>query len=188
LEQAHIDPRTVRTRKLLTDSFMQLVEKKDFNNVSIKDITDAATVNRATFYAHFKDKYDLLDAVVTENILESLMAHLSCQDELSEETMKKIFYAMTGLHEDLNTRWKKSYEAFSITIEKKMKAELEKLFYALFLKKKPNLNDKALHVGSVMLSWAIYGAAVDWQKNRSLSAKDYFEQALPFISKGIMLF
>lgn len=155
MEQAHIDPRTVRTRKLLTDSFMQLVEKKDFNNVSIKDITDAATVNRATFYAHFKDKYDLLDAVVTENILESLMAHLSCQDELSEETMKKIFYAMTGLHEDLNTRWKKSYEAFSITIEKKMKAELEKLFYALFLKKEPNLNDKALHVGSVMLSWAI---------------------------------
>jgi hypothetical protein len=67
-----------------------------------------------------------------------------------------------------------------------MKAELEKLFYELFLKKKPNLNDKALHVGSVMLSWAIYGAAVDWQKNRSLSAKDYFEQALPFISKGSM--
>lgn len=58
------DPRVIKTRRLLLDSFVVLVRKKDFTSISVKDITDSAQVNRATFYAHFQDKYDILEYMV----------------------------------------------------------------------------------------------------------------------------
>ncbi|MGG0287443.1 TetR/AcrR family transcriptional regulator [Peribacillus butanolivorans] len=67
MEITKVDPRVLRTRRLLIASFFISVAKvKEFKDITIKEITDEATVNRATFYAHFIDKYDLLDAVISK--------------------------------------------------------------------------------------------------------------------------
>jgi len=58
------DPRIRRTRQLLKDALRNLMQKKSFDEISVQDITDAATVNRATFYDHYTDKFALLDAMV----------------------------------------------------------------------------------------------------------------------------
>ena len=58
------DPRIRRTRSLLQGALRQLMQTKSFDEVSVQDITDAATVNRATFYDHYTDKFALLDAMV----------------------------------------------------------------------------------------------------------------------------
>ena len=50
------DPRVQRTRQLLLEAFMALVqEKRNIHSISIQVIARRATVNRATFYAHFED-------------------------------------------------------------------------------------------------------------------------------------
>ncbi len=61
-----VDPRVKRTRKLLQQAFLELFQEKGFAAISIQDITERATVNRATFYAHFQDKYALLDSIIRE--------------------------------------------------------------------------------------------------------------------------
>ncbi|MDT4050903.1 TetR family transcriptional regulator, partial [Staphylococcus arlettae] len=53
----YIDPRIIRTKKLLMDAFRKIAKEKELHTMTVKDITDEATVNRATFYAHFIDKY-----------------------------------------------------------------------------------------------------------------------------------
>ena len=58
------DPRIRRTRSLLQGALVQLMQAKSFDEISVQDITDAATVNRATFYDHYTDKFALLDAMV----------------------------------------------------------------------------------------------------------------------------
>lgn len=58
------DPRIRRTRKLLHDALRNIMQDKIFDDISVQDITEAATVNRATFYDHYADKYALLDAMV----------------------------------------------------------------------------------------------------------------------------
>ena len=63
------DPRVMRTRHLLLDAFVVLVKKKDFMSISVKDITEYAQVNRATFYAHFQDKYDILEYMVIDTFM-----------------------------------------------------------------------------------------------------------------------
>src|SRR5580698_3043652 len=58
------DPRMRRTRNLLHEALRKLMQSKSFDDISVQDITEAATVNRATFYDHYADKYALLDAMV----------------------------------------------------------------------------------------------------------------------------
>jgi len=58
------DPRIRRTRQLLQGALSTLLQSKNFEDISVQDITEAATVNRATFYDHYNDKFALLDALV----------------------------------------------------------------------------------------------------------------------------
>lgn len=49
-----------RSRRLLRDALIALIQEKGFDAVKIHEITDRATLNRATFYLHYQDKNDLL--------------------------------------------------------------------------------------------------------------------------------
>ena len=186
MQDTKVDPRIIRTRRLLMDAFSKLTIKKDFKDITIKDITDEATVNRATFYSHFQDKYDLMDAgIITEDIIENIVENLSHYDQLNEESVINIFVTLTKFHTDLatqlDTQCRRSYASFSSIIERKLKKELEKVFYSLLLKQQSKLDLEALKIGAAVLSWGIYGASVDWKHNSSLSAEQYIKIALPFI-------
>ncbi|MCQ6560255.1 TetR/AcrR family transcriptional regulator [Paenibacillus mendelii] len=65
-----IDPRIKRTLLLIRDALISLMEEKGFDHVSVRDLTARAQINRATFYLHYQDKYDLLDKVVNEMLEE----------------------------------------------------------------------------------------------------------------------
>ena len=50
-----------QTKKKILDSFNKLIKTKDFDSITVKMIVDEAGVGRATFYRHFKDKYDVMN-------------------------------------------------------------------------------------------------------------------------------
>jgi AcrR family transcriptional regulator len=54
------DRRVQRTRQLLLNALLSLIQEKGFEALSVQDIIDRANVGRATFYAHFENKEDLL--------------------------------------------------------------------------------------------------------------------------------
>ncbi len=53
------DRRTRRTKKLLTEAFIELLAQKKLNEITIKELCEKADVNRGTFYLHYQDIYDL---------------------------------------------------------------------------------------------------------------------------------
>jgi AcrR family transcriptional regulator len=57
------DPRILRSRRMLMDSLAKLLTKKEFEDISVQEIADEATLNRATFYLHYPDKAALLQAM-----------------------------------------------------------------------------------------------------------------------------
>jgi AcrR family transcriptional regulator len=57
------DPRILRSRRMLMDALIKLLNKKDFDDISVQEIVDEATLNRATFYLHYSDKNALLQAM-----------------------------------------------------------------------------------------------------------------------------
>jgi AcrR family transcriptional regulator len=66
------DPRIRRTRQLLQGALGNLLQTKSFEEISVQDITEAATVNRATFYDHYTDKFALMEAMVAGGFHELL--------------------------------------------------------------------------------------------------------------------
>ncbi len=89
-----IDPRVIRTRKLLRDAIMALIPEKGFDAITIQDITDHATLNHATFYLHYRDKDDLLTKII-DSVLEEINA-LPAPAHLTpdEGTIRAIFVAL----------------------------------------------------------------------------------------------
>lgn len=57
------DLRVLRTQKMIYEAFMKLVAQNGYDSVSVQQIADEAMINRATFYAHFKDKPDLFEQI-----------------------------------------------------------------------------------------------------------------------------
>ncbi len=57
------DPRVLRSRQMLMEALLRLLNKKEFDDISIQEIADEAGLNRATFYLHYPDKNALLQAM-----------------------------------------------------------------------------------------------------------------------------
>lgn len=57
------DPRIVRSRQMLMEALLRLLNRKEFDDISVQEIADEATLNRATFYLHYADKNALLHAM-----------------------------------------------------------------------------------------------------------------------------
>ena len=99
----HADPRVRRTRKLLQDAFRSLIREKRFSDISVQDITERATVNRATFYAHYVDKSDLGMSVMKSDMVTVVMQLFAQRPSFTKENLLVFSIAMFefvgGVHE-----------------------------------------------------------------------------------------
>lgn len=66
-----IDLRVLRTKRLLHDAFVQLLQDKPFYKISVNALTATAQINRVTFYLHYKDMDDFIEQFVQEWIEET---------------------------------------------------------------------------------------------------------------------
>lgn len=69
------DLRIVKTLEGIQESFLACLEETGFLDMTVKNITEKARINRSTFYKHFKDKYDLRDKYV-DSIIEDFVKNL----------------------------------------------------------------------------------------------------------------
>lgn len=86
----YIDPRVRRTRQLLRQALVELIPEKGYSDITVQDITDRATLNRATFYLHYRDKEDLLHQGMRE-ILDELVS----REELPQKMGDRLSYDQT---------------------------------------------------------------------------------------------
>ena len=183
---AHVDPRITRTKKLLMDAFRDIAKEKKLQTITVKDITERATVNRATFYAHFYDKYDIMDYTLSETILKNLNDNLTLASELNEETLCKTFITITSYIEETHNECKLNSAAYGEVVEKRVKEELEDIFLTLIVQKHPTEDREALATSARFLSWGLYGTAKHWFHTSNTSAHNYIEKALPFFMSHVL--
>ncbi|WP_145317322.1 TetR/AcrR family transcriptional regulator [Paenibacillus xylanexedens] len=176
-----LDPRFVRTRKLIMDAFMSLVMDKDFKNITIKDITQKATINRATFYYHFFDKYDLMETVLREDILQEVLKDVTSHEALSPKVLNDIFFRLISFQNELASQCKRSYEAFTVKIETVMKEAMSKAFKELLKQEYPTWSAEKLELHSIMISWSLYGMSIKFVKNGDLPSEDIMKDTFKLL-------
>lgn len=60
------DRRIRKTKQVLRQSFASLLAEKPLEDITVKELTERADINRGTFYCHYKDIYDLKDQIERE--------------------------------------------------------------------------------------------------------------------------
>ncbi|GAB6991040.1 TetR/AcrR family transcriptional regulator [Paenibacillus pini] len=64
------DPRVLRTRQLIRDAFIDLLQEVELEKITVNRIAERATINRVTFYLHYRDISDLLEKMADEMVHE----------------------------------------------------------------------------------------------------------------------
>ena len=171
-----IDPRILRTRQLIMDAFMQLAIEKEFKDITIKDITTRATVNRATFYYHFFDKYDLLEKVLKENILKGVLSNVDSHKALTPTSIKNIFTSILQFQRGLANQCARSYEAFTPKIETIVKDELARIFRDFLKELHPDWSFEQVELQSIVLSWSLYGMSTKYVRTNDEPSEEYIQK------------
>lgn len=70
MREEYTDLRIIRTKQAILDALIELINEKGFESLTVKDITTRAQINRGTFYAHYQDKFDLMDKCEEEIMRE----------------------------------------------------------------------------------------------------------------------
>lgn len=60
------DIRVKRTKKLIKKGLAELSKTKSISKITVKELTDHIEINRGTFYLHYKDIYELIEAIENE--------------------------------------------------------------------------------------------------------------------------
>src|SRR5574342_1261439 len=93
-EEERLDPRVKRTRGLILSAFESLLAEKGFETISVQDVTDKAQVNRATFYAHFPDKYALLDYSISQMFRQEIESRMLNACHYNPDNLKNLILAV----------------------------------------------------------------------------------------------
>jgi AcrR family transcriptional regulator len=183
------DPRVQRTRQLLLQAFITLVqEKKNVHSISVQEIATQATVNRATFYAHFEDKYALVESWMREKFQRNLAHQIPASSTLQRETLHQLILAVFDFLAFMRRYTKPSDQQFEPLYEIALQQELYALLLR-WLKQAPlelPLPEETLETTAQVISWAIFGPAAQWSRgNRTILAEEMTHRVLRVVIAGL---
>ena len=160
--EAPVDPRIRRTRHLLQQALEKLLESKAFEEISVQDIAEAATVNRATFYDHYSDKFALLECTVARQFFELLAQRGVAFDGTCPSAIRGIvlgvcdYVAGMASCSERQLQMEPHLEAAVVAVVRHMILD--------GLKQNPPQREGGLEMIAATASWAIYGAAKEWAR------------------------
>lgn len=157
------DPRVRRTRLLLQGALRDLMQRKSLEEISVQDITEAATVNRATFYDHYTDKFALLAAMVGGGFHKLLAERNVTFDGSCPSAARAIILAtcdyLTMVY--ANAGGCNCNGAFEPLMESALVSSIRRVLLKGLAGKRARRSPSPELVATTA-SWAIYGAAKEW--------------------------
>lgn len=176
-----LDPRVKRTRSLIQQAFNELLAEKAFAAISVQEITERAEVNRATFYAHFPDKFALLKESVRQTFRAELEKRTLSACHYSEENLLALMVTVCEFTAQTGKNCKSGDSQFEALVEAEVKLQIQELL-ELWLGQPAPAQEAG--IASTASSWAIYGLALRWSraKNRP-PAETYAREILPLVAQ-----
>lgn len=173
-----LDPRVARTRRLLLDSFSELLaEHKSIRKISIQRITEHAGVNRVTFYAHFTDKYELLSAWKREIFRKALTDKQLHSQNARDITFEQLIDTVLDFMSSYKRYFRLINKEYEPLFEAALQGELADILLEM-LKSKPSHTSMTTQTTATFLSWAIFGTANEWSTRRIQESKDVIAHQL----------
>lgn len=182
------DPRSKRTRRVLQDALSDLLRTKGFGDINVADITAKAEVNRATFYAHYTDKYDLLNARIRSTFQDLLDKKLPPNPTFSMANLRIL--TLTS-HEYLSAFAGHCATTSANSDNGLMVQQVHHQINAILLEWLHNTPTKLpssppIDIVAMTISWAIFGSILEGSWNgRRLPPAPLTAQVLELLEPGL---
>jgi len=184
-EAQGLDPRVRRTRKMLRDSLSKLMKEKDFDKISIGDIAEESTLNRATFYDHYPDKLALLECLVgtqfQELIVERNITFSSCDGALKNVAMGVCYYLAENTKPGADGQRQANSRMETVIVAVVRRMILDGMAQH---PPKPGVSPEVL---ASTVAWAIYGAAKEWVQSSGNVPVSEFGDTIEKLVKPVLM-
>jgi len=181
IDEKDLDKRVLRTRMALRTAFNTLMQQKPFEQITVLDITEEAMINRATFYSHFADKYELLDYMVRYMFNEHVMSIMPTADQMSYDNLRCLALATVTFLQQFIGHCAPSERNSTLPFEVHIQAYLFDL-----LSEWLDSSDAPANLVAVATSSAILNAGLFYARgNSALDREDYIDQLMAILMNGI---
>ena len=181
-----LDPRVKRTRNLILGSFNDLLAEKSFDAISVQDVTEKAQINRATFYKHFVDKYELLDRWVQQQFRREIETRVLDACHYTPENLRTLILTVCEFLSQVRTDCMQSQRQFEPMIEKEVKNQVYGLLSVWLGKMNTSISTE---IPATVATWAIYGLASHWSHSKKRpSLEKFVDEALPLVAVNLEQF
>lgn len=181
------DPRVLRTRQSIREVFRDLLQSKGFDSITINDISQRATINRATFYAHYEDKYALLEEITEHAFHEMIPEQVMNAHEFTGEICDQLILLTYRYIVDFYQNCRMDSKSIASIVDEKIKKMLQQTIESILLKG-DNYDRADRHhaeITSAMTSSAIYGAAHSWFIGKHHGTDLLVDMVRPYIMNGL---
>lgn len=185
-KEEKLDPRVKRTRNLILESFSRLLAEKGFESISVQDVTDKAQINRATFYAHFPDKYALLDYAISQWFRKEIEKRTLNACHYTPDNLRSLILAVCEFLSNMHSECAQPHQQFESLVEGTIKKQI---FDLLTLWLKQTKTKISTDIPATVATWAIYGLASHYSHLKKRPALDKFvDEALPLVAVNLEQF
>jgi AcrR family transcriptional regulator len=181
------DPRVKRTRQLLQQTLIELMGEKRFSAITVQDLAERSTLNRATFYAHFEDKYHLLDSIMREGFERVLSGTVPDGAPLTGENLRLVCQALLTFLAQMQDHCKPIDRQLEPMMEKAAQDVLQ-TFFLQRLRPVPAASRSPIpmETAASVLSWAIFGVSSEWSRGpRAESAEEVAARVVALLTEGL---
>ncbi|GLB29387.1 TetR/AcrR family transcriptional regulator [Lacrimispora amygdalina] len=178
------DRRIRKTQRLLKESLLELMEKKDIKNISVKDITELADLNRGTFYLHYADTYSLLQEMETEVLNDFQNMVNNYREAFKKASLMPVIIPIIQYIEE-------NKKICNILFENSSSNDFVNRFHTLILKngtaiikeQYPDARDVTLNYFLEFITYGLTGVLKQWLNTDMQEPK---EEVAEFVDKVIM--
>ncbi len=156
-----------------------LLAEKSFEDISVQDLAERSTLNRATFYDHFTDKFALLEEMIDEKFRTRVFTRWQASDGTCGEGVRQLILSVCDFLSEHLSACQKIQRQFDPLVETRIKTVVRE-FLAKALRAH-GATEEETGLLSTMASWTICGAAFDWNRERKTSAEVLADSVLPFV-------
>lgn len=186
MEKLPEDPRVKRTRALILAAFEELVATRPLDSITVAEIAERATINRATFYAHFVDKAALLTHSVRTRFRHTLEPRLPCPHAFRAEQLPTLLECVAAFLASFRQGCRQAYRESEPLVHATVQEELARYFESWLSRALPAEQRHLARLRAGVLSWAALGAGVNWNREeQGLSAEHYSASVSALLIHGI---
>jgi len=149
-------------------------------------VTDRAQINRATFYAHFVDKYKLLDYWISQVFMHEIEKRTLNACHYTPENLRNLILAVCEFISNMHSECAQPHQQFESLTE----GTIKKIIFDLLSHWLRETNSKiSTEIPATVATWAIYGLASFYSHNKKRPALETFvDEALPLVAVNLEQF